>query len=263
MPGKPREELANRTSAVCRQCGRSLPAANFYPSTLARQLSPSCKECHHKADHAAKKERRQQHVIALRAAFEGRETWTSREAATVLGLGSLSAGAALEPLHRDGLIERLREGVYRFPVTASPPEVVEQLAIVEPASSPRQVVPSTPQAVFIGAGSYLFGASNIAVVEYDDRGRVSVMLNVQETRSQGYVGPVSYEFAGDEANQIIAGVSLLRGMPPVELTERITVLERKLSDEQAARKRYEAEAGAAMALAEELQAKLDKFRSLL
>lgn len=239
MPDPIRKALASRPAARCGTCGEQKAPAAFYPSEFGKYPEPRCKSCHAKARAAERNVRNQEDAEKLRAAFAERGTWTAIEAADVMGWKRLNAGSHLETLRRGGFVERVAPGVYRFPSAGV--EVVGRPAPM-PAESVVLTPPATPAAPFIEAGPYFFGTTNIACIEYDDRGRVSVMLNVQESRPGGHMAPVSFELEGDEAQRFMYNISLLRGRPPVELTERIATLTRERDEARQARDEVRAEA---------------------
>lgn len=242
MARRDRKDLASRPAARCGVCKVEYPAAAFYPSEFKKYPHPRCKSCHRAVNRVERQERSQNDAQTLRDAFGERDSWTSLEAAALMGWHRLNAGSHLELLRRDGYIERIATGVYRFPAAAAAAlQSALPLAPAAPvAAAPLPVAPApTPTPTgpakdpFIEAGPYFFVAANIACVECDDRGRVSVMLNVQETRPNGYTAPVTFELEGDEAARFIYNVSLLRGQPPVELMQRIDIL---TTERDAARK---------------------------
>lgn len=260
MSASKRNDLASRIAASCGVCRSDKPAAAFYPSEFAKYPHPRCRDCHSEARAAASAERCSADAARLRNALGDKETWTAVDAADVMGWKRINAGSHLELLRRHGHIERLAVGVYRF--SSDGVAVVAKIA-PSPAPMPSMALPASlqPPALFVEAGSYLFGAQNIACVEYDDRGRVSVMLNVQESRGGGHTGPVTYELEGDEAARFISAISLLRGRPPVELTERINALTKERDEARATRDELRTELSklrGRLALLEDMRRLLDK-----
>lgn len=262
MPTPERKELKSRPVARCSICKKDLPPASFFPSQYGRYVTPSCRACQNNRRATLKTEGYQEAVRRLRGAFDERETWTALEAADVLEYKRLSVGAFLESLRKAGHVERISTGIYRFPSPAVQIVAQATAAAAQPAV-PVVAPPPAPGDPFIDAGPYFFALRNIAVVEYDDRGRVSIMLSVQESRPGGHVAPVTYELEGEEAARFISGLSLLRGRPPVELMDRVNALTRERDEARARAAKAEADATAALELAREKEQALNDLEDAL
>jgi len=94
---------------------------------------------------------------------------------------------------------------------------------------------------------------HIVDIEIAPDDSVSVMLNVQETRKDGYIAPVSFKFEGCDGRAIIDSISVLQGDLPAEqikqYEDRCALAER--------------DRDAALALAAELEKKLSDIRARL
>lgn len=270
MPSAIDNDRASRPAARCGNCKQEKPRAAFFPSVFWRYDEPLCRECQRDRDNRKRMEGHRSIVEKLRGAFSERATWTAIEAADVVGYKRHSVGALLETLRAQGFIERIATGVYRFPASDTPPAPPVMPTPPPPVAFTAPAAPSVaappPQSntgLFVQAGPYLFGTSNIACVEYDDRGRASVMLNVQEMRPGGHMAPVTFEFEGDDAARLLSQVSQLRGVPPVELVNQVARLGRERDELRAKLKQAELDRDAALSLAEEREQELNRIYSAI
>ena len=211
----------------------------------------------------------------LRKALEGKETWTASEVAQALGIPSRGLGSKLKNAARQGVIHVVREydaagglpGVYSFnpstlvPLmqTTTPPAATSQYGppITSRYDSSLTPAPNQRGPVFITSGPRFVNPAAIAFVETDDRGSVSVVLTIQETRAKdGVIAPVEFCMDGEEAAMFISGLSVACGTP--DATERVVKLEaqnttmaKELAEYKAVIQRLETERDTALQLAEQ------------
>jgi hypothetical protein len=118
---------------------------------------------------------------------------------------------------------------------------------------PEPKAKSELKGVFLRAGTHLLSLPHIVDIEIAADDSVSVMLDVQETRKDGYIAPVSFKFDGSDARSIVDSISVLQGDLPAE---QIKQFEDRCN--QAERDR-----DAALSLAAELEKKLSDIRTRL
>lgn len=252
---------------LCWTCKQAKDLSAFYPSVLEKKdTSIQCKKCMN-----AHQQKKRDHIAVQNAEklyFKfGESIWDGKESADVFGCSTAGTGAALRTLVDRKLVERVEAKKYRVipqyirSSRLSPRANNQQsMALDVPQESPIEVIPQPePKAkpelkgLFLRAGTHLLSLPHIVDIEIAADDSVSIMLNVQETRKDGYIAPVSFKFEGHDARGIVDSISVLQGDLPAE---QIKQYEDRCG--QAERDR-----DAALALAAELEKKLSDIRSRL
>ncbi len=250
----------------CSKCGERKALTAFYPSQR-NQSSAQCKSC------ASSRSALQRYSDAEKLYFAfGESEWSCIDAASALKYKNLGMSSKVRSMQIAGLVHRIGPSKYRVipenirAVRMLPRNDDQQaMALEVPAA---QVVPAptvevipqpAPQPVqevktqFLRAGSHLLSLPHIVDIEIAPDDSVSVMLNVQETRKDGYIAPVSFKFEGCDGRAIIDSISVLQGDLPAEqikqYEDRCNLAER--------------DRDAALALAAELEKKLSDIRARL
>lgn len=250
----------------CSKCEEWKPLTAFYPSQRGKG-SAQCKTC------ASDKTASQRHSDAEKLYFAfGEGEWTCADAARALKHKTLGMSSKARSMQAAGLVHRLGAGRYRVipenirAARLSPPKDNQQSMALEAPAAPDipaqtiEVIPQPapqpkhePKGLFLRAGSHLLSLPHIVDIEIAPDDSVSVMLNVQETRKDGYIAPVSFKFEGCDGRAIIDSISVLQGDLPAEkikqYEDRCALAER--------------ERDAALDLAAELEKKLSDIRARL
>ena len=256
-PADPDESGASR-AITCSSCKRVLPVEAFNPSDAKRAATTGkCRQCQKRGERIPseiKARKRRDTVARLRDAIGDRQ-WSAKEAADILGHTRVGIGQLLEPMCRDGLIERLDVGKYRFidtppPLPSFEPEPV--MFVRAPVMHP-QIEP-----VFLEVGAYVFSPGTFAI-ERDDRGGAVITLLVSETDPRiGKALPREIELTPEEwkTRRRVTLTDIIDGNESTELFDRIGELERTVLH-------WRKECEAALALAQEYEQDAAKYRKVV
>ena len=172
---------------VCNACDEEKPLEAFYPSQVKRRGSVRCKACSNDTPMA-----KYQDFAEKIYAVHGLAPWASVDVAPLLGLNSFGMGRTTLSMLNRGLVEKIKEGVYRLSPDAAPKPDTPT-----PLKPDAAVMIHRLEAVFLQVGDCVF-PSNV-MIEHDLRGGVTVTYPVAEFDPKtGISTPREVQFTAEE-----------------------------------------------------------------